>query len=321
MKELPIEPPPLPKSVSNRSSTEPLREEMRANQLMVVGALSIVTMIIVLVLMLFWFSVKPKGIGAGESQHSQGGDVSVMGATAASQPSGTKSSDQRAGDLKNVKGTATDDGGHTAASGQKGQNPPISHSEGNDNGPIEESMIPIPSGKVSGDAVRVTLGDAFNPFLESANGNEIVYVIDVSGSMSGDRYSRVSEELIEAIHGLKERQKFNIILFSTNAMTFRQEGLVAATHDVKSSAAEWLRNKSCGGGTDPSIAMEIAVQMAPEKIVVLSDGEFDNVISIYITSLNHSLHATIDCIGFDPQSLTLKEIAANNGPGRFYAVR
>jgi hypothetical protein len=90
---------------------------------------------------------------------------------------------------------------------------------------------------------------------------------------------------------------------------------------MKRTAAEWLRGQYCGGGTDPSDALEKAIQFAPEKIVVLSDGEFDSAIPVYITAQNQSLRATIDCIGFDPQSFTLKELAASNGPGRFYAVR
>lgn len=321
MKELHIEPPPLPKGVCDRSTPEPLQEEKRANQLMLVGALSIVIMFILLLSMFFWFSAKPKGNGATTSQDSQGNDVSVMGTALESRPNGAKSSSQLTGDIKDIDDASRDSGHRFAASGKVGQNQPASPAEGSDSGPIKESMIPIPSGKVSGDAMAIALGDAFNPFLESANGNEIVYVIDVSGSMSGGRYARVAEELIEAIYGLKERQRFNIILFSTNATVFRQEGMVTSTQDVKRAAAEWLKLQSCGGGTDPSSAIEIAVQMAPEKIMVLSDGEFDSVIPTYVTSLNNSLGATIDCIGFDPQSLTLKEIAAQNGPGRFYAVR
>lgn len=321
MKELHIEPPPLPKGVCDRSTTEPLQEEKRANQLMLVGALSIVSMFILLLWMFFWFSAKPKGNGATTSQGSQGNDVSVLGTALESRPNGAKSSSPLTDDIGDVDDASSDDGGRFAPSGQGSHIQPISQSEGGESDPVAESMISIPSGKVTGDAVAIALGDAFNPFLESANGNEIVYVIDVSGSMSGDRYIRVSEEMIEAIYGLKEHQKFNIILFSTNAIVFRQEGMVPSTQEVKREVADWLKCQSCGGGTDPSIAIEFAVQMAPEKILILSDGEFDSVIPAYITSLNRSLRATIDCIGFDPQSLTLKEIAANNGPGRFYSVR
>lgn len=321
MKEHPIEPPPLPKVAREHSSEEPLHEEMRANQLMVVGAFSILTMIVVPIMLVLWLGGRPKGIGTGELQVSQGDEVSVMGSGADAKALVAEESNQPTGEKEDNNETVSAAGNEPNVAGQSGQSPPESHSEGREPAPVDESMIMIPSGKVSSDAVAVALGDAFNPFLEAATGNEIVYVIDVSGSMDGDRYRRVSAELIEAIQGLKSHQKFNIILFSAHATAFRDDGIVAATQPVKRAAAVWLGGQFCGGSTDPSAAMEMAVKMAPEKIVVLSDGEFDIAIPTYVTALNQSLRATIDCIGFDSQSSTLKEIAASNGPGRFYFVK
>lgn len=322
MKAQHLEPPPIPNLDRDHRSAEDIHEERRANQLMVVGGASVIGLMILLLFALVWFRWQPKGIGGSETQVSQGDEVSVMGTGSQNQPSGAKASEQAAGETKDVEDAAARAGGQPSAeSGPSGQSRPVSQSEEDEQSAVEESMIAIPSGKISGDAIKITLGDDFNPFLEAATGNDIVYVIDVSGSMDGDRYHRVSEELIEAIHGLKDRQRFNIILFSTHATAFRDDGIVAATPQVKHMAADWLKGQFCGGGTDPSEAMEMAVKMAPGKIVVLSDGEFDSTIPTYITGINQSLLATIDCIGFDPQSLTLKEITASNGPGRFYAVR
>lgn len=321
MNDLPIEPPPLPKNRADRSSAELSTEDMRSNQLMVAGALVIVTLFILILFFLLWFGGKAKGLGDGQARGTQGDDISVMGATVESKPAHDSQSEQNAGNVSDKDNIADAGKGMSDNGGQDGQAPPTSQSAGEESPPDDEALIAIPSGKVSGDAVAVTLGDAFNPFAEASNGKEVIYVIDVSGSMDGDRYRRVSIELIEAIQGLKEHQRFNIILFSSHATVFRDTGLVAATKDMKRTAAEWLRSQYCGGGTDPSDALEKAIQFAPEKIVVLSDGEFDSAIPVYITALNQSLRATIDCIGFDPQSFTLKELAASNGPGRFYAVR
>lgn len=313
-----IEPPPLPRDDFERSLTEALQQENRVNPIMLAGVLAIVAIVIISVSILFGGGVKPTGIGAAKSPK---GDVGEVEDSAESRPNGAMSSSQLKADIKDVAEAFSESGGRFAASGEGDQVVSVSPSEEGMAVPVEESIISLPSGKLKGDAVPIALGDAFNPFLESANGNDIVYVIDVSGSMRGERYVRVCDELIEAIDGLKDRQRFNIVLFSTIATVFHQEGLVVATHDVKRAAAGWLRNQSCGGGTDPSDAMEAAILMTPQKIVILSDGEFDGMVPVYITSLNHSLDATIDCIGFDPQSLTLKEIATNNGPGRFYYVK
>lgn len=66
-------------------------------------------------------------------------------------------------------------------------------------------------------------------------------------------------------------------------------------------------------------AMEAAIQLQPERIVLLSDGEFDPSSAITITQLNQANQkpARIDCVGLMEQVLVLQEIA-NRNQGVYY---
>jgi hypothetical protein len=62
--------------------------------------------------------------------------------------------------------------------------------------------------------------------------------------------------------------------------------------------------------------MLTAIQQRPERIVLLSDGEFDPTSAFAITQANRSgvRSARIDCVGLMIEADTLKQIAkANNG--------
>jgi len=321
MKQPSTEPPPLPPNLPDIKTVAETDEDEIINPLILLGGIPFIVLMGLAIVLWFAFRPTPTGLGSGDGGSLGGDKVTEMGVAGEQQPTGTPSK-QEVTDVSGQAESSQETAGGAATSDKRNSGEGYAaDAEGEEIKPVEEVVIGLPSGKVASGAVSLKLGDAFNPFLESASGDEIVYVIDTSGSMDGDRYQRVAAELIEAIHSLKATQKFNIILFSTGATLFHQDSLVAATKETKAAAGQWLKRQYCGGGTDPTQALEFAIRMRAKKIVVLSDGEFDGLIPAYVTAFNQSLQATIDCIGFDPQSATLKELAAQNGPGRFYAVR
>jgi hypothetical protein len=60
--------------------------------------------------------------------------------------------------------------------------------------------------------------------------------------------------------------------------------------------------------------MHAAILQEPERIVLLSDGEFDPYAVDQITQMNQNLRkpARIDCVGLMEQVLVLQEIARQN---------
>ncbi len=74
-----------------------------------------------------------------------------------------------------------------------------------------------------------------------------------------------------------------------------------------------------GGGTDPTDALLIAIQLKPQAIVVLSDGEFEPEIVERVSGLNRNsgLNAQINCVAIGQSIRTLQLLASLNGPGNY----
>jgi Mg-chelatase subunit ChlD len=176
----------------------------------------------------------------------------------------------------------------------------------------------------------LSMGGEFKPLEIGAGnplrvGNEvksIVYVIDRSGSMSGPRFREVGRALIDAIEGLNDSQDFAVILFESSPHPIDRR-LVAATSANKKRVRQALARVVPGGGTEPYAAMKIALDLSPEAIVLLSDGEFSPAEASQITGTNQARRnpITIHCIGLDKNITTLRQIAASNGNGIYVSVQ
>ncbi len=156
-----------------------------------------------------------------------------------------------------------------------------------------------------------------NPFIGSGMpAKSTVFVIDVSGSMqTQDRLPRVIATLKRALDLLKPNQKFQVVLFDNGFHLHPVErGLISANERNKKTICDWLDHGINGSGTNPIPAMLFAVQQGPERIVLLSDGEFDPSSEIVITRANRSnpQPAIIDCVGLMEEVETLKSIAQSN---------
>ncbi len=111
------------------------------------------------------------------------------------------------------------------------------------------------------------------------NGHEFVYILDMSGSMRGSRYQEAAQELVRSVNELTESQRFFVLLFSDHFLQmFGQQSRVpttfAASLQNKDRLRRWVENAFQGGGTDPRAAVQLALQMNPSAIFILSDGEF-----------------------------------------------
>ena len=164
-----------------------------------------------------------------------------------------------------------------------------------------------------------------NPFVGTgSSAKTTVYVIDVSGSMqTQDRLPRVISTLKRAVDLLTPDQMFTVILFDDGFHTDPiGKGLLQANRQNKQAIYDWLDNAPGGSGTNPLPAMIIAIQQKPERIVLLSDGEFDPTSAFAITNANRSnvKPAKIDCVGLMEEVETLKEISRSNN-GIYYQAQ
>jgi Mg-chelatase subunit ChlD len=158
-----------------------------------------------------------------------------------------------------------------------------------------------------------------NPFVgEGKPAASTVFVIDVSGSMSvSDKLPRVINALTRAIDQLSQEQKFCVLLFDQEYYSAPFAiGMIPGVNRNKQMIKQWLSQPPGGGGTNPMAAMSVAIDYRPERIVLLSDGEFDPTCSATITMMNKQFgkSARIDCVGLMENVLVLRDIAAlNNG--------
>jgi len=104
---------------------------------------------------------------------------------------------------------------------------------------------------------------------------DVVYVFDVSGSMRGKKIEQAKAALKFGIRGLREKDRFNIVAFSTEAKPFR-DGLVAVNEAVKNAALHWVDDLGAGGGTALDEALQVALRMPTGErlpiVALLTDG-------------------------------------------------
>ncbi len=107
---------------------------------------------------------------------------------------------------------------------------------------------------------------------------DIAFVVDVSGSMQGEKIKQARQALQFCINSLNAQDRFNILTFSTAVRAFR-EGLVPASADIKTAALGFADGIQAIGGTNINQALLNALaadpgdSARPYLIVFLTDGQ------------------------------------------------
>lgn len=164
-----------------------------------------------------------------------------------------------------------------------------------------------------------------NPFLDSGKANSIVFVIDKSSSMS-QNFGRVIKALYQSLDRLSKDKSFQVIFFDdAPRQNPNFSGLVNATEKNKDAMKKWIEGHlRADGGTEPLDAVKLAIELCPQRIIILSDGEFNPEYVEKITQYNLSKPKDpirIDCIGLNEVVESLQQIAQRNGPGIYYQAR
>ncbi len=168
-----------------------------------------------------------------------------------------------------------------------------------------------------GEAIPTLSGTGF--FGTAAAGKSFVYVVDMSQSMEeGDRFRRAKAELKRSIGKLKPEQKFYVIFFNDQAfpMFFPRpaQNLINATGSNRSKAARWINNLRPFSVTNPEPALQMAIEMKPDVIFFLTDGDFDIEVRESTMKANKG-RIVIHTIAFasDAGKLILEQMAKDNG--------
>jgi Ca-activated chloride channel family protein len=114
---------------------------------------------------------------------------------------------------------------------------------------------------------------------------EMLYMIDVSGSMEGTSIQQAREALLQALDRLRPGDRFGILAFSSGYHEFSPEPLPATEENLQ-AARRYVRNLEAGGGTEMLPAL-LHLMQKPETpgylrhIVLLTDGDLGNEEQIF----------------------------------------
>jgi len=157
-------------------------------------------------------------------------------------------------------------------------------------------------------------------FGTSAVGNSFVFIVDSSGSMTGERFERAKLELRRSIKNLKANQKFHVLFFNSEAISMfeprKRVGLVSSSDTNRTKVRRWIERQQPSSTTNPEGAIRLALQLKPSAIFLLSDGEFDDPDASRRAAVEENRSSTvIHTIAFMSREgeATLRKIATDHG--------
>ncbi len=106
---------------------------------------------------------------------------------------------------------------------------------------------------------------------------DVVAVIDVSGSMSGEKIQQAKSALIQLLGTLRAGDRFRLVAFSGGVRRYA-EGWTEVSADARHDAETWIRSLDAEGGTNIAGALTEAFAQAPAEqslgvVVFLTDGQ------------------------------------------------
>lgn len=195
----------------------------------------------------------------------------------------------------------------------------------------EKTERPSPQhaeGKPVGRGTSSGLGSTPGFFgIKPPSEGRVVFVVDGSRSMNHPheselktRFRRMKFELLKCISEMHGGQWFYVIFFSNETLPMPAPGLQPARAGVREIYLQWIGQVASGGSpTDPRQALRLALQLQPDVIFFLTDGEFPPGVKRQLESLRQT-RVIIHTFAFGETlgEETLKILAANNrGEYRF----
>src|SRR5437660_3592762 len=121
---------------------------------------------------------------------------------------------------------------------------------------------------------------------------EMLYMIDVSGSMTGTSIEQAREALLQALDRLRLGDRFGILEFSSGYGEFAPEPLPATSENL-AAARDYVKHLEAGGGTEmlPALLHLMRKPQLPgylRHIILLTDGDLGNEEEIF-AALRHDL--------------------------------
>ena len=149
---------------------------------------------------------------------------------------------------------------------------------------------------------------------------DVLLVLDVSGSMRGEKIDQAKEALSFVLDNLNDEDRFNIIAFSTSTYSYARD-LVAA--DERGEARDFVARLEAGGSTDINRALLEALSMTdgdrPAIVIFLTDGlptvgevEIERIVDNVDQAAPGNVRIFPFGVGYDVNTALLDTIAVNH---------
>jgi len=147
---------------------------------------------------------------------------------------------------------------------------------------------------------------------------ETLFIVDISGSMSGPSIRQARAALAAAVQRLHPDDAFNILAFNDSVRAFAGD-YVPAGDAERAQARRWIEGLAAGGGTRIDLALDAGLEMVErdetwrvERIVFLTDGAIstEDVVLDRIRSRLGSARLHTLGIGAAPNRYLMRQMAA-----------
>ncbi len=136
----------------------------------------------------------------------------------------------------------------------------------------------------------------FNIDKGSSDGR-LIFLIDKSGSMRGERLAVAKKALMNTLQQMEEGSKFYIYFFNREADAMPASAMLDATSDNINRMADWLGTRDAQGGTNPIPALNGAFGHEPTEIWLLTDGQFHPKVMETVKQLNTGKDIKVNTLG------------------------
>ncbi|MEM9753746.1 MAG: hypothetical protein AAF916_10220, partial [Planctomycetota bacterium] len=158
-------------------------------------------------------------------------------------------------------------------------------------------------------------------FGTTGHGTRFAYLIDKSGSMSGQPFEAAKAELIRSLRALQSHEHFFVAFYDGDAEFMPGQRMLPATPNNVERAVDWVRSVSLGGSTDPTEALTFSLsRLKPDTLWLLTDGAFSADVVQSITQHNPDRRTHINTLAFvkrDGEALLRIIADQNRGDYRF----